>query len=523
MFLEFDNSTFYKSDYCDPKEFEDISTEVTTNQIDNFDILKHHKVLNHYKIVNYLYGTSLFEVSWNDFWLYNGQHITWLSWILTHKDSVDSNYIDYTYKTYKVNINEKTFPVIKKIVEKQVKNLVTEFSCLSNYKSYKESISSNTLTEGYSNGLSTDDNIEIFDEQPVSENLWQGLWEKHQASQYINSWALFRQYNVKLLILFHKICLFSNYARNSKDCNSKIERQVNNACLLKLVKKLIQDLSFSFQDTIDNLINPQQPISMNESSKKHSQKEKKSKKTSKKKNNYKHDNYYNKNKTMPMYVRENPILKKYWANRYRLFSRFDDGVKLDYESWFSVTPEKIARHTAKRCKCNVIVDAFCGAGGNSIAFAKTCEKVIAIDIDPQKIELAKHNAQIYGVEDKIDFIVGDFFNLSEKLVADVVFLSPPWGGPDYIVDNVFDIKNILAPRGGIELFKVSQKISNNIAYFLPKNIDSSQLVKMSGPGSKIEVEQNFIGNKLVAITAYFGNLLNITEFVNTKLDENQSS
>jgi RNA cap guanine-N2 methyltransferase len=41
--------------------------------------------------------------------------------------------------------------------------------------------------------------------------------------------------------------------------------------------------------------------------------------------------------------------------------------------------------------------------------------VIAIDIDPVKIACAKHNAKIYGVLDKIEFITGDFFSLSSKV------------------------------------------------------------------------------------------------------------
>jgi trimethylguanosine synthase len=32
--------------------------------------------------------------------------------------------------------------------------------------------------------------------------------------------------------------------------------------------------------------------------------------------------------------------------------------------------------------------------------------VIAIDIDPKKIEMAKQNARVYGVEDRIEFIQG---------------------------------------------------------------------------------------------------------------------
>lgn len=36
-------------------------------------------------------------------------------------------------------------------------------------------------------------------------------------------------------------------------------------------------------------------------------------------------------------------LWKYWMQRYTLFARFDDGVLLDEEGWFSVTPEAVAR------------------------------------------------------------------------------------------------------------------------------------------------------------------------------------
>lgn len=45
------------------------------------------------------------------------------------------------------------------------------------------------------------------------------------------------------------------------------------------------------------------------------------------------------------------------------------------EGWFSVTPEKIAEHIALRVKdsfsTELIIDAFCGVGGNAIQFALT--------------------------------------------------------------------------------------------------------------------------------------------------------
>lgn len=101
--------------------------------------------------------------------------------------------------------------------------------------------------------------------------------------------------------------------------------------------------------------------------------------------------------------------------------------------------------------------------------------MIAIDIDPNKIKIARHNAGIYGVDDRIEFITGDFLQLAPQLVADVVFLSPPWGGPDYIKRKVFNLDNILAPIGGENVFKAAKEITEHVAYYLPRNSDPLQV------------------------------------------------
>lgn len=140
-----------------------------------------------------------------------------------------------------------------------------------------------------------------------------------------------------------------------------------------------------------------------------------------------------------------------------------------------MTPEKVAAHTAERCRCDIIVDAFCGSGGNAIQFAMTCCKVIAIDIDPKKIEMAKHNANVYGVSDRIEFIVGNYLHLADSLKADVVFLSPPWGGPAYLKEEIFNLETSLIPVAASELINLTRKITNNIAIFLPRNSNTSQV------------------------------------------------
>ena len=98
--------------------------------------------------------------------------------------------------------------------------------------------------------------------------------------------------------------------------------------------------------------------------------------------------------------------------------------------------------------------------------------VIAIDIDAHKIELARNNAEIYGVANRIEFIVGDFMELSNKLKADRVFLSPPWGGPSYVNNVIYDLEEYLQPVPLSKLLTAAKNISDSIALFLPRNSDT---------------------------------------------------
>ncbi|KAF7356919.1 Tgs1 protein [Mycena venus] len=191
-------------------------------------------------------------------------------------------------------------------------------------------------------------------------------------------------------------------------------------------------------------------------------------------------------------------LQKYFAQRTRFLSLYSLGCLLDEEGWFSITPELVADRIAERCRCDTILDAFCGVGGNAIAFAKTCERVIALDISPTRLALARHNAQIYGVADRIEFILSDYISFANSYLSirggtsarkiDVVFLSPPWGGPGYISGDTtrpssptkpdastpaaehpsYTLASI-QPIHGADLFHLSRRITRNVAYYLPRN------------------------------------------------------
>lgn len=241
------------------------------------------------------------------------------------------------------------------------------------------------------------------------------------------------------------------------------------------------------------------------------------------------------------------IHDKYWVQRRRLFSRFDRGIQLDAEGWYSVTPEIIADHVALQLSAMlpnlmklkqrpkqlagvlpgvlpmtpgmmqqhqqsfinqqqqqqqktpqhegiVLLDAFCGCGGNGISFARLennvpLSLVVCIDVDRNKLRMAAHNASIYNIpRDKIIFIQSDTLFLmancyqNGRLVyqkrhasqgpstlfersngyligglellperIDVVFMDPPWGGVSYgsVGSNGYDLVNHMKiPFGG---------------------------------------------------------------------------
>jgi SAM-dependent methyltransferase len=105
------------------------------------------------------------------------------------------------------------------------------------------------------------------------------------------------------------------------------------------------------------------------------------------------------------------------------------GTRLDEVGRISLTPEPLALAVAALADRRPIVDAGCGAGGNAIAFARAGCQVRAIEADAARLELARHNAGVYAVQDRIDFIHADALAwvAARPDPAAILFVDPPWG------------------------------------------------------------------------------------------------
>ena len=106
------------------------------------------------------------------------------------------------------------------------------------------------------------------------------------------------------------------------------------------------------------------------------------------------------------------------------------GARFDAEARRSLTPEALALAIGERARGLSVLDAGCGAGGNAIGFARAGCAVTAIELDGGRLSMARHNAGLYGVADRIRFIAGDADELVPSLNADLLFIDPPWGA-DY--------------------------------------------------------------------------------------------
>jgi trimethylguanosine synthase len=164
---------------------------------------------------------------------------------------------------------------------------------------------------------------------------------------------------------------------------------------------------------------------------------------------------------------------------------------MDREGFFSVTPEALAVTMAeqaciacppeRRAKGLTVLDCFCGAGGNAVAFGlrPDVSEVIAVDLSHVRLECLRRNAQIYGVpSSKLTLILGDFYDVAARLTAqqrrvDVVLFAPPWGGLGYNRTQ-FDIDTGV-PIGGLKALKAAWGISRRVLAVYPRDTAWNQI------------------------------------------------
>lgn len=192
-------------------------------------------------------------------------------------------------------------------------------------------------------------------------------------------------------------------------------------------------------------------------------------------------------------------VQKYWDQRHTFFTRWDEGIQTDLEGLYSVKPEAAAMSIARALPGDCVLDAFCGIGGSAIAFARAGKRVITVDVNPARLQMARHNARLHSVEDRIEFVAGDALDRIAAGGYDAVYLDPPWGGPDYSRIPFFELAHF-SPDGN-RLLEAAFARTKLVGLSVPRNFDFRELPRWRRP-FRFESQEN--GERVLCHTFFFG-------------------
>jgi len=162
------------------------------------------------------------------------------------------------------------------------------------------------------------------------------------------------------------------------------------------------------------------------------------------------------------------------------------------------TPEVVGLYRAGRLKCSVLADISCGIGGQAVCFAKECGMVHGVDIDSERLECARRNAGVYGV-DNITFTEGDALSsqMVEQVVdADVIFSDPARPAEE-------DVRQTDSLRPGIPMvMEAYSDVTDSFVFEAPPQMPPERI--------DFDCEREYLSmdGQLNRLTLYFGPLKN---------------
>lgn len=188
--------------------------------------------------------------------------------------------------------------------------------------------------------------------------------------------------------------------------------------------------------------------------------------------------------------------------------RFSKKAHADEQSSFISNPEYVAKHVVDTIlgfgDFRSAVELCSCVGPTCIQLAKRMGKVTGVEIDKDRVEMARKNAKLYGV-DNVEFIQGDVLDveLLKSIEADVALLDPGWATrPMDRSSHVYDIDST-QPSLRKMFTLVAENITKNIVVRVPATFTCDTLKELG----KCKLENIIINDEVVFKVAYFvGNI-----------------
>lgn len=150
-------------------------------------------------------------------------------------------------------------------------------------------------------------------------------------------------------------------------------------------------------------------------------------------------------------------------------------TKVDVTEAVSETVTDIGSIAVKRTKYPLTVtDGTACVGGNVLSFCDYFTRVNAVECDLTRFEMLQHNL---AVLDKTNAIClhASYLDVMYSLQQDVVFIDPPWGGPEYK-----DLDQVDLFLDGIPLDVICERLRGHtkcVVLKVPTNFDSDKFTQ----------------------------------------------
>jgi predicted RNA methylase len=157
-------------------------------------------------------------------------------------------------------------------------------------------------------------------------------------------------------------------------------------------------------------------------------------------------------------------------------------LRLDNEALYSTTDQLTADKITKDLlryipKSAKVADATACVGGNTYSFAQHFRTVHAYELDPVRAAYLAHNIRVLSIQN-VTVIGGDVLRRMNQ-PYDLVFIDPPWGGPEYKQSA-----SIQLTLSGKPLEDVCFQLSNyasHIALKTPTNFAEAEFLRETEP------------------------------------------
>lgn len=119
----------------------------------------------------------------------------------------------------------------------------------------------------------------------------------------------------------------------------------------------------------------------------------------------------------------------------------------------------------------VVTDGTACVGGNVLSFCDFFTRVNAVENDPARVQMLRHNLQVLQ-KTNAKCIHANYLDVMLELQQDVVFLDPPWGGPEYK-----DLGKVDLFLGGLPLHEICTRLKASakcVVLKVPSNFDDAK-------------------------------------------------